>query len=83
MTYILWSSNLASCLENYSLTWDDRSVSLRDWPCKLYVCQIPIYLGPLVLVFVSHLGIWSSYTCGRVVVIFMAQRYPLHINEVI
>ena len=34
MTYILWSSNLASCLEDYlllkSCTWDDRSVSLRD-----------------------------------------------------
>ena len=34
VTYILWPSKFASCLENYlfqeSCTWDDRSVSLRD-----------------------------------------------------
>ena len=41
VTYILWPSKFASCLEDYllqeSCTWDDRSVSLRDWHCKLYL----------------------------------------------
>ena len=41
VTYILWPSKFASCLEDYllqeSCTWDDRSVSLRFWHCKLYL----------------------------------------------
>ena len=34
VTYILWPSKFASCLEDYllqeSCTWDGRSVSLKD-----------------------------------------------------
>ena len=41
VTYILWPSQFASCLEDDLLhegcTWDDRSVSLRDKQCKLYL----------------------------------------------
>ena len=35
-----------------SYTWDDRSVSLRDWSCKLYVGQWPIFHGPLILPYI-------------------------------
>ena len=53
VTYTLWSSDFASCLEDYLLekicTWDVRSVSLRDWPCKLYMGQWLIFYGPLIL----------------------------------
>ena len=46
VTYILWPSKFASCLEDYllqeSCTWDDRSVSLKDWHCKLYLAFIVI-----------------------------------------
>ena len=52
VTYIFGSSDLASCLEDYLLTWDDRSVSLRDWPGKLYAGQWPIFHGPLTLPYI-------------------------------
>ena len=41
MTYILWSSNLASCLEDYLLqkkcTSDDKSVSETDYMSCMWV----------------------------------------------
>ena len=56
VTFILWSSDFVSCLEDYllqkSCTWDDMLVSLRDWPCKLYVGQWPIFHGPLILPYI-------------------------------
>ena len=43
VTYILWSSDFASDLEDYLMekccTWDNGSVSLNDQPCKIYVGQ--------------------------------------------
>ena len=43
VTYILWSSDFASYLEDYLMekccTWDNGSVSLKDQPCKIYVGQ--------------------------------------------
>ena len=43
VTYILWSSDFASYLEDYLMekccTWDNGSVSLKEGPCKIYVGQ--------------------------------------------
>ena len=43
VTYILWSSDFASYLEDCLIekccTWDNGSVSLKDQPCKIYVGQ--------------------------------------------
>ena len=61
--YILWPSKFASYLEDYllleSCTWDDRSVSLRDWHCKLYLAlyHCPVFkpgcaIVPMALVFI-------------------------------
>ena len=65
LTYILWSSDLALCREDYLLqkkcTWDDRSVSLRDCPCKLYVGQWPIFHGPLILPYIIAIAIEIKY----------------------
>ena len=56
MTYILWSSNFASYLEDYLMekrcTWDNGSLWLKDRPCKIYVGQWPIFHGPLILPFI-------------------------------
>ena len=56
MTYILWSSDFASYLEDYLMekwcTWDNGSVWLKDRPCKIYVCQWPIFHGPLILPYI-------------------------------
>ena len=53
MTYILWSSNFASYLEDYLMEkrciWDNGSVWLKDRPCKINVGQWPIFHGPLIL----------------------------------
>ena len=47
VTFILWSSNFASYLEDYLMEicciWDNVSVSLKDQPCELYVGQLPIF----------------------------------------
>ena len=56
MTYILWSSDFASYLEDYLMekrcTWDNGSVWLKDRPCKIYVGQLPIFHGPLILPYI-------------------------------
>ena len=56
MTYILWSSNFASYLEDYLMekrsTWDNGSLWLKDRPCKIYVGQWPIFHGPLILPYI-------------------------------
>ena len=43
VTYILWSSDFVSYLEDYLMekccTWDNESVGLKDRPCKIYVGQ--------------------------------------------
>ena len=43
VTYILWSSDFTSYLEDYLMekrcTWDNGSVLLKDRPCKIYVGQ--------------------------------------------
>ena len=43
VTYILWSSDFASYLEDYLMekrcTWDNGSLGLKDRPCKIYVGQ--------------------------------------------
>ena len=66
VNYILWSSDFASCLENYllqkSCTWDDRSLSLRDWPCKIYVVQLPIFHGPLILPCIIVIDLEAPYS---------------------
>ena len=53
VTYILWSSDFASYLEDYLMekrcTWDNRSLWLKDRPCKIYAGQWPIFHGPLIL----------------------------------
>ena len=53
VTYILWSSDFASYLEDYLMekccTWDNGSVWLKDRPCKIYMGQWPIFHGPLIL----------------------------------
>ena len=40
VTYILWSSDFASyledCLMEKCCTWDSGSLWLKDWPCKIY-----------------------------------------------
>ena len=55
MTYILWSSDFASYLEDYLMenccTWDNGSVWHKDWPLKIYVGHWPIFHGPLILPF--------------------------------
>ena len=65
VTYILWSSDFTACLEDYLLkksgTWDDRSVSLRDWPCKLYVGQWSIFHGPLILPYIIVIDLKIIY----------------------
>ena len=55
MTYILWSSDFASYLEDYLMEkriWDNGSVWLKDRPCKIYVGQWPIFHGPLILPYI-------------------------------
>ena len=53
VTYIVWSSNFASYLEDYLMEkrciWDNGSVWLKDRPSKIYVGQWPIFRGPLIL----------------------------------
>ena len=53
VTYILWSSDFASYLEEYLMekrcTLDNGSVWLEDRPCKIYVGQWPIFHDPLIL----------------------------------
>ena len=43
VTYILWSSDFASYLEDYLMekrpTWDNGSLRLIDRPCKIYMGQ--------------------------------------------
>ena len=43
VTYILWSSDFASYLEDYLMekccTWDNGSQRLKDRSCKIYVGQ--------------------------------------------
>ena len=56
VTYILWSSDFASYLEDYLMekrcTWDNGSLWLKDRFCKLYVGQWPIFYGPLILPYI-------------------------------
>ena len=56
VTYILWSSDFASYLEDCSMekrcTWDNGSLWLKDQPCKIYVGQWPIFHGPLILPYI-------------------------------
>ena len=56
MTYSLWSSDFASYLEDYLIekhcTWDKGSLWHKDWPCKIYVDQWPIFHGPLILPYI-------------------------------
>ena len=56
VTYILWSSDFASYLEDYLMekrcTWDNGSLWLKDRPCKIYVGQWPIFRGPLILAYI-------------------------------
>ena len=56
VTYILWSSDFASYLEDYLMekccTWDNGSLWLKDLPCKIYVGQWPIFHGPLILPYI-------------------------------
>ena len=51
VTHILWSSDFASYLEDYLMekrcTWDNGSLWLKDWPCKIYVGH-----GPLILPYI-------------------------------
>ena len=43
VTYILWSSDFVSYLEDYLMekrcTWDNESGDSQDRPCKIYVGQ--------------------------------------------
>ena len=63
--FYLWSSHFASCLEDYllqkSYTWDNRSVLLRDWPCKLHVGQWSIFHGPLILPYIIVIDLKIFY----------------------
>ena len=56
VTYILWSSDFASYLEDFLMekrcTWDNGSLWLKDRPCKIYVGQWPIFHGPLILPYI-------------------------------
>ena len=55
-TYILWSSNFASYLEDYLMekhcTWDNGSLWLKDRPSKTYVGQWPIFHDPMILPYI-------------------------------
>ena len=56
VTYILWSSDFASYLEDYLMekrcTWDNGLLWLKDRPCKIYVGQWPIFHGPAILPYI-------------------------------
>ena len=56
VTYILWSSDFSSYLEDYLMekccTWDNGSLLLKDRPRKIYVGQWPIFHGPLILPYI-------------------------------
>ena len=49
VTYILWSSDFASYLEDKRCTWDNGSLWLKDQPYKIYVGQWHILHVPLTL----------------------------------
>ena len=66
LTYILWSSDFASYLEDSLMekfcTWDNGSVCLKDRPCKICVGQWPIFHGPLILPYIIVIGLNYFYT---------------------
>ena len=53
-------------LEDYLMekccTWDNGSVCLKDWPCKIYMGQWPIFHGPLILLYVIIMDLNYMYT---------------------
>ena len=54
VTYILWSSDFASHLDylmEKRCTWDNGSVCIKERPCKIYMGQVPIFHGPLILAY--------------------------------
>ena len=69
MTCILWSSDFASYLKDYLMekccTWDNRSMWLKDQPCKIYVGQWPIFHGPLILPYIIVIDSNYFYTLRK------------------
>ena len=65
VTYILWFSDFASCLEDYLMekccSWDNGSVWL-DRPCKIYVGQWPIFHDPSILPYIIVIDLNYFYT---------------------
>ena len=63
VTYILWSSDFSSYLEDYLMekccTWDNGSVWLKDRPCKIYMGQWP---SPLILPYIIVIDVNYFYT---------------------
>ena len=43
-------------------TWDNGSVWLKDWPCKIYVGQWPMFHGLLILPYIIVIDINYFYT---------------------
>ena len=43
-------------------TWDNGSAWLKDWPCKIYLDQWPIFHGPLILPYVIIIEVNYFYT---------------------
>ena len=66
MTYILWSSDFASYLEDYLMekccTWDNGSVWLKNRPYIINVGQWPIFHGPLILPYIIIIDLNYFYT---------------------
>ena len=66
VTYILWSSSFASYLEDHLMekcyTWDNESVWLKDWPCKICMGQQPIFHVPLILPYITVIDLNYIYT---------------------
>ena len=66
VTYILWSSDFASYLEDYLMenycNWDNRSMWHKDRPSKIYMGQWPIFHGPLILPYIIVIELNYFYT---------------------
>ena len=68
MTYILWSSDFASYLQDYLMdehhSWNNGSVWHIDWPYQVCVGQWPIFYGPAILLHILKIIWWRNVILG-------------------
>ena len=61
--YVCWNINFSKdyLIEKY-WPWNNGLVWHKDWPCKIYVGQWPIFHGPLILPFIIVIDLNYFYT---------------------